>query len=115
MIIQFAVRTFGPILLQGGLGGGGGATGGTNSQKADDDFDDFDDDSSENDVDADKDKVAISLPTYSPEKLDGTSLAAFSAPSASVDAAPDRIDLFGDDSFDDDTSSSSTQSSLSLR
>jgi hypothetical protein len=116
MFIQFAVKTFGPILLQGGLGGGGGAAGSTNSQKADDDFDDFDD-SAENDVDENKSKVSISLPTFAPDAPAVRVDVPVAAPSTSVDA-PARIDLF--DSFDDDKSSSTQASSsqtstLSLR
>lgn len=108
MIIQFAVRTFGPILLRGGLGGGG-ATSNTDTSTSNDDFDDFDD-SSENEVDEKKDKdekVSISLPTFAPEtpanKTEVTPLA------VNVEA-PARVDLF--DSFDDDTSSEASSPSV---
>lgn len=108
MIIQFAVRTIGPILLRGGLGGGGTSTTNTDNRTSDDDFDDFED-SSENEVD-DKSKVAISLPTFAPET---PSVAAVSAPSASVET-PARLNLFN--SFDDDNSSSDSQTAtLSVR
>lgn len=100
MIISFAVRTFGPILLRGGLGGGGGtsstASGGSSTK---DDFDDFDNDSSENDVDENKDKVSISLPTFAPDTpVPANKTEALPKASANIDA-PARIDLF--DSFDD--------------
>ena len=98
MIIQFAVRTFGPILLRGGLGGGGASTTNTETQKADDDFDDFDD-SAENEVDDKKNKVSISLPTFAP-----------ATPTIKSElTAPARVDLF--DSFEDDTSSSTSTTS----
>lgn len=109
MIIQFAVRTFGPILLRGGLGGGGASTTtSTESRTGDDDFDDFDD-SSENDVDDSKKKVSVSLPTFAPDTPENKSDSPVSALSTSVDA-PARIDLF--DSFDDFDSSSTQASSV---
>lgn len=102
MIIQFAVRTFGPILLRGGLGGGGATTTNTESQKADDDFDDFDE-SAENEVDDSKNKVSISLPTFAPETP------AIKSDLTVSSSAPARLDLF--DSFDDDNSSSTSATS----
>lgn len=113
MLVQFAVRTFGPILLRGGLGGAGGSTSSTSSQK-NDDFDDFDDDNdNDNEVeDNNKAKVNVSLPTYSPPEGDeGASSLSSSVGSTTADdsPAPSRIDLF--DTFDD-VSSSSTQTTV---
>lgn len=99
MLIQFAVRTLGPILLRGGLGGGTTSTTNTDNRKGEDDFDDFDDD--DNEVEnKDKDKVNISLPTFSPESAEvvGSSTTAV-ALAAEESSLPSRIDLF--DSFDD--------------
>lgn len=110
MLIQFAVRTFGPILLRGGLGGGGTSTTNTDSSKSDDDdFDDFDDD--DNEVEnKDKSKVSISLPTFAPDSTEITSSSTTAVASVSPDesSAPSRIDLF--DSFDDVSSSSTPPS-----
>jgi hypothetical protein len=81
MLIQFVVRTVGPILLRGGLGGGGG-TGTTQSRNnIDDDFDDFDED--DNEVDDKKkadEKVNISLPTFKPDNDVSSSTASASKP-----------------------------------
>lgn len=110
MIIQFAIRTFGPILLQGGLGGGGG-TSNTATKKDDDDFDDFDDD--DNEVEnKNKSKVSISLPTFAPETAEASSSSSVVPLSSDESSAPARLNLF--DSFDDDNSSS-TQAPASVR
>lgn len=112
MLIQFAIRTFGPILLRGGLGGGGGtSTTNTASRKDDDDFDDFDDDDNEVE-DKNKSKVSISLPTFAPESPESSS--SVIPLSSDEESAPARINLFND-SFDDDSSSSSTQAPVSVR
>lgn len=110
MLIQFVVRTIGPILLRGGLGGGGaggGTTTGTSSR--DDDFDDFDDDDDKaNEVDdSNKSKVAISLPTFAPDNPDDSASPSPSAALAASTAAP-RINLL-DDSFDDNESQPATR------
>jgi hypothetical protein len=102
MIIQFAIRTFGPILLRGGLGGGAVSTSNTDTRTGDDDFDDFDD-SSENEVSDNKDKVSISLPTFAPDTPANKTEA---APLTATVEAPARVDLF--DSFDDDKSNESS-------
>lgn len=108
MVIQFAVRTFGPILLRGGLGGGGSSTANTDTRTSDDDFDDFDDDDNEV-VDKNKSKVSISLPTFAPDSAENTGSSTAAALSSSNDSAsPSRIDLF--DSFDNDGSSSTASS-----
>lgn len=110
MLIQFAIRTIGPILLRGGLGGGGGMTATTDKKSDDDDFDDFDDD--DNEVEnKDKSKVSIALPTFAPDSAEDPSSSASAVASAVTDdsSVPSRIDLF--DSFDD-ASSSSTQVSV---
>lgn len=114
MLIQFAIRTFGPILLRGGLGGGGGmSTTNTGSRNDADDFDDFDDDDNEvDDKDKDKSKVSISLPTFAPDAPDSSSTKSVVALGDNDDdtfGSPARLDLF--DSFDDDNSSS-TQASV---
>lgn len=64
MLIQFAVRTFGPIFLRGGLGGGA-TTDAAASQSSDDDFDDFDDD---NGAGTSNDNgIKLDLPIFTPE------------------------------------------------
>lgn len=112
MIIQFAVRTIGPILLRGGLGGGAASTTNTATSSAkDDDFDDFDDETNEV-VDKNKSKVSVSLPTFAPDSSEETF--ADSSPAAvSTSNTPARIDLF--DSFNDDSSSSTQTPTLSVR
>lgn len=112
MLIQFAVRTFGPILLRGGLGGGATSTSNTNSNSKDDDFDDFDDDDNDDNevVDSNKSKVSISLPTFAPDSSED------SLPTAVSSTNSARINLL--DSFDDDVSSSTpfpSQSTTSVR
>ncbi|KAG5683179.1 hypothetical protein PVAND_012475 [Polypedilum vanderplanki] len=101
MLIQFVVRTIGPILLRGGLGGG--ATGATTSRSnIDDDFDDFDDDDNEvDDKKKDDDKVNISLPTFKPD----TDVSILTT-SVTPKTEPPRINLL------DDNLSTSTQTSL---
>lgn len=110
MLIQFAIRTFGPILLRGGLGGGGASTTNTATKKDDDDFDDFDDDDNEVD-DKNKSKVSISLPTFAPETAEASSTTSV-VPLSDDSAVPARLNLF--DSFNDDNSSS-TQAPASVR
>lgn len=98
MLIQFAVQTFGPILLRGGLGGGLGGTATPSSQKADDDFDDFgDDDDSTNEV-KEKGKVQLNLPTFAPDSSEDLK---------SSSDAPSRINLL-DSSFTEALTSNST-------
>jgi hypothetical protein len=111
MLIQFVVRTIGPILLRGGLGGGGGggaATTGTASR--DDDFDDFDDDDDKTN-DPNKGIVSISLPTFAPDNDDDSSNSSpASALSDSAAAASSRINLL--ESFNDNVSQSSEAPSI---
>lgn len=112
MLIQFLVRTIGPILLRGGLGGGAGADTTNKNKSIDDDFDDFDDEE-DNSVDDDKkgssENVNISLPTFKPDNNGiGTSTAAVDA-TTTTNA---RIDLFNNFE-DDDRSKSTTFASLS--
>lgn len=103
MLIQFVVRTVGPILLRGGLGGGGG-TGTSNSRNnIDDDFDDFDDDDSNDAEDKSSEKVNISLPTSKPD-----------SDSTTTDSA--RINLLdSNDSTSTQTPSQTTEDDFSLR
>lgn len=99
MIIQFFVRTLGPILLRsGGLGGGGTSTG--TSSSTDDDFDDFEDDKNEIDSSSSSDKgnVSIKLPTFAPDTEEVTT-----SSSSSSSSSPTKVELF--DSFEDDSSS----------
>jgi hypothetical protein len=103
-VIQFLVRTIGPVLLRGGLGGGAGAA--TPSRASDDDFDDFDDDDddSSNKIDTDsakKETVNISLPTFRPDSAP--------ASSASTSSEATRVNLL--ESFDDEKTSSTTAAS----
>lgn len=100
MIIQFFVRTLGPILLRsGGLGGGGTSTG-TSSSSSDDDFDDFEDDKNEVDSSSSSDKgnVSIKLPTFAPDTEEITT-----SSSSLSSSSPTKVELF--DSFEDDSSS----------
>lgn len=115
MLIQFLVRTIGPILLRGGLGGGNTAT--TQSRNnIDDDFDDFDndddDDTKSSEVD-DKSKVAISLPTFAPEKTDGSSSTATETASTLFAVTPttdsSRINLLDSDFENQSTSTAVSQ------
>ncbi|CRK91111.1 CLUMA_CG004799, isoform A [Clunio marinus] len=86
MIIQFAIRTFGPILLRGGLGGGTASTSGTSNRNNDDDFDDFEDDDT-NEVGGKDDKVSISLPTFAPDSSEKS----FESSSPSAESSPSRV------------------------
>lgn len=106
MIIQFAVRTFGPILLRGGLGGGATAT--TNTRTKTDDFDDFDDfGDDDNEVDnKSKSKVNISLPTFAPDSAEDEASSTVKNPPRNI--APARINLL--DTFNDDQTSAIAQS-----
>lgn len=98
MIIQFFVRTLGPILLRsGGLGGGGTPT--SSSSNSDDDFDDFDDDKNEVDSSSsDKGNVSIKLPTFAPDTEE------IATTTKATSSSPTKVELF--DSFEDDTSPS---------
>ena len=122
MLIQFVVRTIGPILLRGGLGGGNTAST-SNKNNVDDDFDDFDNDDDDNNEvdDKSKDKVNISLPTFAPEKADASTTTASSATSTSqistvTESA--RINLLDSDDFNQSTStvgSQTTEDDFSFR
>jgi hypothetical protein len=101
MIIQFFVRTLGPILLRsGGLGGGGTST---PTDNKDDDFDDFDNDdneiesSSSSSIASEKGRLSINLPTFAPDTEDVP--ASFSS---STSTTPTKVELF--DSFEDESS-----------
>lgn len=90
MIVQYAVRTIGPILLRGGLGGGGAAGTTPSRSKIDDDFDDFDDDDNEVDTKKkDDEKVSISLPTFKPDSVTATTTLAESARINLLDSVAD--------------------------
>ena len=109
MLIQFVVRTIGPILLRGGLGGGNTSTT-NNNKKVEDDFDDFDNDDDDNNEvdDKSKDKVNISLPTFAPDKVD-TSTAASATSTSIITTDSARINLLDSDDFNQSTSTAGSQ------
>jgi hypothetical protein len=100
MLIQFVVRTIGPVLLRGGLGGGNTASTDTQSSKKDD-FDDFDDFDDNNEVeDKNKSAVSISLPTFAPDSVESSvssSSSAVAESSADV-SKPNDLDPFDEQS-----------------